>query len=238
VNQRILVIVPAFNECGNIQRTIRELLAVKCSVDILVINDASTDDTVQEALELIPSVISLPYNLGIGGAVQTGFLYAVRFDYDIAVQVDGDGQHDASYLETILAPVSRGEVDIVIGSRFIKPFLGYRSSLIRRIGIQFFACLISLLTKCKVTDPTSGFRAYNARAIALFAEYYPTDYPEPESIVVAQKAGLRVVEVPVEMRKRRAGHSSIRYLNTLQYMIKVTFAIILCLCKSKKRIKT
>lgn len=235
---KILIIVPAYNESGNITRTLQEIRDCSVSLakeDILVVDDGSSDTTATEARSAEASVISLPFNLGIGGAIQTGFQYAYRNHYDIAVQVDGDGQHDLTYLEKLLDPIREEKADITIGSRFIKPFLGYRSSFVRRIGIHFFAYLISFLTRCKVTDPTSGFRAFNKKSIAAFANHYPHDYPEPESIVVAQRLGLNLIEVPVKMRKRVSGHSSIRYLKTLYYMIKVTCAIFLTMIKKKRR---
>ena len=234
---KTLIIVPAFNESGNIGRTIREIQALQKPLDILVIDDGSCDATVKEAkAEKVP-VLSLPFNLGIGGAVQTGFLYAYQNDYDVAVQVDGDGQHDLSYLVALCAPILKGESDAVVGSRFIGPFLGYRSSLIRRLGIHFFARLISFLTQYNVTDSTSGYRAFNKKSISVFAHDYPVDFPEPESIVIAKRQGLRLIEVPVQMRERQKGHSSIRYVTTLYYMIKVTFAILLNIIKKKKAVK-
>ncbi len=233
--QKILVIVPAFNESGNIGRTIEELRGLDLPLTILVVNDGSTDGTVREARQGGSKVISLPFNLGIGGAVQTGFLYAKLKGFSIAVQVDGDGQHDTGYLKVLLEPIIRGEADMVIGSRFLPPHLGYQSSLIRRVGIQFFSRLISFFTGCLVTDPTSGFRAINGKLIPVFAEDYPHDFPEPEAIVQARFHKARILEVPVQMRKRRHGLSSIRYLMTLYYMIKVTFAIILDSFKYQKR---
>ncbi|OGX24819.1 MAG: hypothetical protein A3D10_07100 [Omnitrophica WOR_2 bacterium RIFCSPHIGHO2_02_FULL_48_11] len=232
--KKILVIIPAYNEAGNIKKTIDEILALKSAVDILVVNDGSKDGTAQEAGRTPVAVISLPFNLGVGGAVQTGFQFALQNHYDVAVQVDGDNQHDVSFLPALLSPVLQNGSDIAIGSRFIQPFLGYRSSLIRRVGIHFFAHLISFLTQYSISDPTSGFRAYNRRAIQAFAADYPHDFPEPEAIVTAKRLGLKVVEVPVQMRKRMAGNSSIRYLNTLYYMIKVTFAILLNMIKKRK----
>jgi len=166
--------------------------------------------------------------------VQTGFQYAQTHGYDIAVQFDGDGQHEAGYLNALIAPVAEGKMDIAVGSRFIHPDNTYKSSFVRRIGIHFFAHLISFLTQYQITDPTSGFRAFNRRVIAVFAEDYPSDFPEPESIVIASRYGLRLAEVPVEMRKRQGGVSSIRYFNTLYYMVKVTFAILLNMIKRKK----
>ena len=231
---KILVIVPAYNESGNINKTVQELLSLTLPVSVLVINDASKDTTAQEAKAAGAQVISLIYNLGIGGAVQTGFKFAKDKGFEVAVQVDGDGQHDVRFLGQLIKPVILQHADMTIGSRFLPPHLGYQSSFIRRIGIHFFAGLIGSLTKCKVTDPTSGFRAYNRKAIELFAQYYPHDFPEPEAIMVARSAALRIQEVPVEMRERAAGLSSIRYLKTLYYMIKVTFAIFLNKIKTKR----
>ena len=225
--QKILVIIPAFNEQGNIQKVISELAALPFPSTILVVNDGSKDQTAQEAESAGAAVISLPFNLGIGGAVQTGFKYALEHNFDIAVQVDGDAQHDPNFMGALLQPILNSEVDMTIGSRFIPPYLGYRSSFLRRVGINFFAHLISFLSGCKVTDPTSGFRAYNKKMIKVFAKYYPQDFPEPESIVVAQRFGGTLREVPVQMRKREQGNSSIRYLKTLYYMVKVTLAILL-----------
>ncbi len=251
---KILVILPAFNESGNIDKTVRELRKLSFAFDVLVVDDGSADDTAQQALLAGANVISLPFNLGIGGAVQTGFLYAFNNDYDFAAQVDGDGQHDAEYLKVLLDPVLNAQADIAVGSRFMTEDRaatsqampspsgsgvgcqsGWRSSAVRRIGIRFFAWLISNLTGFRVTDPTSGFRAFNAKAIKIFAQDYPQDFPEPESIMSAKRFGLRLVEVPVQMRKRVYGHSSIRYFKTLYYMIKVTFAILLDMLKKDSK---
>ena len=232
---KILVIVPAYNESGNVGRTIKEIHRNQPDMNIVVINDGSTDSTRQEAQAALVPVVSLPFNLGIGGAVQTGFVYAVDNGFDMALQIDGDGQHDPAFIQALIDPLLRDECDMVIGSRFIGPYQGYRSSFVRRIGIHFFASLISLLTGYKVTDSTSGFRAFNQKALRVFSRSYPTDFPEPESIVMAKRFGLRLTEVPVQMRKRLVGHSSIRYLITLYYMLKVTFAILLDLLKPTKR---
>ena len=231
---KILVVIPAYNESGNIKKTIEAVVATGLPVTTLVIDDGSSDATVCEAKKTGALVISLPFNLGIGGAVQTGFKYALRKNYDFAVQVDGDGQPDASFLAALLLPVMNGAVDMTIGSRFIPPYLGYRSSFVRRIGINFFARLISYLTGVTVTDSTSGFRAYNKKMIKEFARDYPHDFPEPEAVVLARRIGARIIEVPVQMRKRETGRSSIRYLATLYYMIKVTFAILLDMIKKKR----
>lgn len=232
---KILVIVPAYNEAQNISRVIGELSAFHLPVDILVVDDGSSDQTSFEARKTLASVVTLPFNLGVGGAVQTGIIYAKQKGYDIAVQMDGDGQHDPRYLQALLQPVFDNKADMVIGSRFLKPFTGYTSSFVRRIGIHFFARLISFLTGYHVTDPTSGFRAFNRKAIMIFSKDYPVDFPEPEAIVLAKRYGLRLVEEPVEMRERIYGSSSIRYLRTLYYMIKVTFAIVLDMIKNKGR---
>ena len=221
----VLVIVPAFNEEESIQNVLQELAMLTFKVSVLVVDDGSVDRTSDRGREQGISVITLPFNLGIGGAMQTGYKFAKDYGYDIAVQVDGDGQHDVKYLKDLLEPVIHDEVDMSIGSRFIPPRLGYQSSLIRRVGIIFFARLISMLTGYKVTDPTSGFRAVNKNLIDIFVSYYPSDYPEPEAIVVAKRYGCRIREIPVEMRPRCAGNSSIRYLKTCYYMIKVTLAV-------------
>ena len=234
LEKKILVIVPAFNESGNIGKTVSELLALPLPLTVLVVDDGSGDTTAQEARETGALVISLIFNLGIGGAVQTGFKFAKAKGFTLAVQVDGDGQHDVGYLEKLITPILAGEADMIIGSRFLPPHLGYQSSFVRRIGIQFFSFLLSALTHCRVTDPTSGFRAYNLKMIQMFAESYPHDFPEPEAILIAQSCQARVKEVPVKMRKRITGLSSIRYLKTLYYMIKVTFAILLNKIKKKK----
>jgi len=236
--------VPAFNECGNIGRTVREIRLRGLStetqgdsplhVDILVIDDGSVDATAQEARQAGGMVISLPFNLGIGAAVQTGFQYAQKYQYDIAVQIDGDGQHDPAFLDKITGPIRRDEADMVVASRFLEKTGGFQSSFSRRVGIHFFVHLINGLTGVRINDPTSGFRAFNKKMIALFSEYYPHDFPEPEAIVVAQQAGGRIVEIPVMMRARESGSSSIRYFKTLYYMAKVTLAILLLMIRQRK----
>lgn len=231
---RILAIIPAYNEAGSIGRTVREILAVQAGLVPLVIDDGSGDDTRGEALRAGASVISLPFNLGIGGAVQTGYRYALEHGFDIAVQIDGDGQHDPAYLDVLLRPVIGGDADMSIGSRFLGGKEGFRSSFTRRIGIGFFRGLIRCLTGFEPTDPTSGFRACNKRLIALFSGYYPSDFPEPEAVVVARRIGARILDVPVVMRPREAGKSSIGKLKSPYYMIKVTGAILLHMLKDRK----
>ncbi len=230
-NKKILVTVPAYNESKSIAGVVDNIRKSGVVCDVLVINDGSTDQTALASLRIGSLTASLPFNLGIGGAVQTGFQYAEQKDYDVAIQFDGDGQHDAQFLSTLIDPILNDQADMVIGSRFLPPFLGYQSSIIRRVGINFFSWLISFLTGIKITDPTSGFRACNRKVIKVFAENYPLDFPEPEAIVVAKKHNIRIVEVPVCMKERLFGRSSIRYLKTFYYMVKVTFAILLQMIK-------
>lgn len=222
-----LVIIPAFNEERSIAKVVQEVRDLDLALDVLVVDDGSGDRTAAVAKDAGAKVLALPLNLGIGGAVQAGYQYALRYGYDIAIQVDGDGQHDARFIPDLIAPIVSAKSDCVIGSRFLSPSAGYRSSVVRRLGIHFFSNLISFLTRAQITDPTSGFRACNKRLIKVFACDYPLDYPEPEAIVVARRLGFRVCEVAVDMRERVAGHSSIRYIKTLYYMVKVTFAILL-----------
>lgn len=198
---------------------------------MIVINDASDDNTSLIVKAAGFPVIDLSANLGIGGAMQTGYLYACNQDYDIAVQLDGDGQHDPLYIEKIIAPIINGEADMVIGSRFIAHD-GFQSTMLRRLGIGFFRKFISLLTGAKFTDPTSGFRACNKLIIAHFARYYPFDYPEPETLVTMRRNGYRLLEIPVMMYERMGGSSSIQSLKTLYYMIKVTMAIMIEMIKN------
>lgn len=234
--QKILIIVPAYNEESNIGKTIDDIMASGQTATILVVNDCSKDQTAQKVLEKSVMLISLPYNLGIGGAVQTGFRYADDNHYDVAVQIDGDYQHDASYLKDLLRPLCDDKVDMTIGSRFLPPFSSYQSSFLRRFGITFFARLISFLIKEHITDPTSGYRAFNKKLIKIFAKYYPHDFPEPEAILIAKRYKARIKEIPVQMRERLGGQSSIRYLKTFYYMVKVTLAIVLDKLKERKEL--
>ncbi|MBF0593829.1 MAG: glycosyltransferase family 2 protein [Candidatus Omnitrophica bacterium] len=231
---KILVIIPAYNEAGNIERVVREVLALPYQVVVLVVNDGSSDNTAERALGAGARVVTLPFNLGIGGAVQTGYRYALDHDFDVAVQVDGDGQHDVSFLSALIEPFKAREADMVIGSRFLMPEGGFRSSFTRRIGISFLRVLIRALTNFPTSDPTAGFRACGRRLINVYAGYYPVDFPEPEAIVVACRLGARVKEVPVTMRARLSGKSSIGKLKSPYYMIKVTAAILLHMIKDRK----
>lgn len=220
---KILAIVPAYNEQKNIARTINDLKTLK-DVDILVVNDCSTDRTRQKALGYKIDLLDLPVNLGIGGAVQSGFRYALENNYDIVFQFDGDGQHVANEVNKIIKPIQKDIADIVIGSRFLDKE-GFQSSAIRRVGIKIFEVINSWLIGQIISDNTSGFRAYNREVIKYLAERYPTDFPEPEAVILLGKRNFRMMEVPVVMRKRVEGTSSISGLKAANYMIKVLLSI-------------
>lgn len=233
---RILIIIPAYNEEKNIRNVISSLKAADLNYDCLVINDGSKDNTQSEAESTGQAiVIQLPSNLGIGGAVQTGFKYALYKDYDYAIQFDGDGQHLASEIPKLLAPIQRGEIDVTIGSRFIEKTDGFQSTFFRRIGIRLFEVLNYLLIGNRITDSTSGFRAYNRAAIEFLAANYPTDYPEPETIILLGKNDFRIREVSVEMVERQGGTSSISGLKSAHYMIKVILAMLMTAHRQKIR---
>jgi glycosyltransferase involved in cell wall biosynthesis len=216
--------VPAFNEADAIASVISEIRSADPELEIVVIDDGSTDSTARLAREAGASVVQLAYNLGIGGAVQTGYQYARDHGFDLAVQIDGDGQHDPSEVPALIGPILDGDADMVVGSRFTED-PRYRGTLPRRIGIRIFARLVSLIVRRRLTDTTSGFRAVNRHGIRLFALDYPHDYPEVEAIVLLFRHRLRMVEVPVRMRDRRTGESSITALRSIYYMAKVTLAL-------------
>jgi hypothetical protein len=222
---RRVALVPAFNEEANVGCVVDEIRAFDPSLDVVVVDDGSYDRTAEVAHEHGATVVRLPFNLGIGGAVQTGFRFAFEHGYDLAVRIDGDGQHDPSQLDRILAPVVRGEADIAVGSRFAGERDGYRSSRSRRLGIRLLAWVVSRIVGRRVTDTTSGFQALNRRAIELFAHDYPHDYPEVEATIMVSRHRLRSVEVPVSMRERGGGRSSITALRSVYYMVKVLLAI-------------
>jgi len=223
---RVAVIVPAYNEARNLPRLAEALRAHAPGCDVCVVDDGSTDDTARVAADLGWTVLRLPVNLGIGGAVQAGYLWALEHGHDVAVQIDGDGQHDPAYLEALLAPVKTGDADVVIGSRFLSEG-GFRSTAVRRAGIRYLSWFLRLRCGARITDTTSGFRAAGRSAIELFARYYPSDYPEPEAIALAKRAGLRLAEVPVRMSERAHGRSSITAVRTLYYLVKVSLALVL-----------
>ena len=222
---RRIAIVPAFNEQDAVGRVIEEIRAYDAGLEIVVVDDGSTDNTAEVARAHRAHVVRLPFNLGIGGAVQTGFRFAHENGFELAVRLDGDGQHDASQLDLVLAPVLEGRVDIAVGSRYLERGNGYRSSATRRLGIRILALTVSLLTGQRITDPTSGFQALDRKAITLFAADYPHDYPEVEALVLLLRHRLRLCEVPVSMRPRASGQSSIRTLSSVYYMVKVLLAL-------------
>lgn len=222
---RRVAIVPALNEELALPAVIDELRAFDPGLDIVVVDDGSVDRTAAVAAAKGARVLRLPFNLGIGGAVQTGFRYAYENGYDLAVRVDGDGQHDPQQLGLVIAPVLRGDADIVVGSRFASLGPGYRSSRTRRVGIRLLAWIVSRIVGQRVTDTTSGFQALNREGIALFARDYPHDYPEVEATVMVFRHRLRLREVPVSMRERGGGRSSITALRSIYYMVKVLLAI-------------
>lgn len=224
---KVLLIIPAYNEEDSLRSLIEEIKTVCPYVDYLVVNDCSSDDTDSLLSELRANYITLPCNMGIGGAVQSGYRYAAQNGYDIAIQIDGDGQHDVRFVKDMVKLIEDKQADVVIGSRFIDKE-GFQSSQARRIGIRILSMLIRLMCGAKVKDVTSGFRAVNRRFIELFAENYPDDYPEPEVIVTAKLYGAVIKELPVVMRERTTGKSSINLKRSIYYMIKVSLAIIIC----------
>ena len=224
---KVLIIIPAYNEADNIEQVVDNLILNYPQYDYVVVNDGSSDRTRDVCRERGYQYLNLSINLGIGGAVQTGYKYAKDKGYDVAVQMDGDGQHDISYLEKMLPVLESGEADIVIGSRFIDKE-GFQSSFFRRLGIKFLSNLIWVCTGQRIKDVTSGFRAVNKRFIDIYAKYYPTDYPEPEAIISAIMYRGQIKEDPVVMHERAGGDSSINFLRSIYYMIKVTLAIVVC----------
>ena len=224
---KVLIIIPAYNEEENIEKVVDNITQNFPQYDYIVVNDGSRDRTRDVCKKRGYQYLNLSINLGIGGAVQTGYKYAKDKEYDVAVQIDGDGQHDLAYLEQMLPYLEKGDADIVIGSRFIEKE-GFQSSTARRTGIKILSSLILICTGCRVKDVTSGFRAVNKKFINIYAENYPSDYPEPEAIVAAVMHGGVVKEHPVVMRERENGTSSINFVKSIYYMIKVTLAIIVC----------
>jgi glycosyltransferase involved in cell wall biosynthesis len=224
----IAVVIPAYNEGENLTSLIAELNVLKKSsgldLDPVVVNDCSTDNTLAIASKLDCLVLNLPINLGIGGAVQTGVRYAFEHGYDLAIQVDGDGQHPPAEIPKLVKAITESGSDVVIGSRFIDN-LGFRSTFLRRIVIRYFRCLIKLFSGQDITDCTSGFRALDRKAMALVSDYYPDEYPEPESILYFAVNVLKIGEIPVVMRARSGGRSSIRNFASLYYVLKGTLAI-------------
>ncbi len=237
--KKVLIIVPAYNEAESLLKIVIELEKVKVKdyqIDYLVINDGSTDNTYELCEENNISYVNLINNLGIGGAVQTGYKYAYYHNYDIAIQFDGDNQHDAAFIKDLIEQINEGNA-LVIGSRYIGNKSAFKSNFIRRFGSRFLSSLINLLTKHKIYDVTSGFRACNQDLIKYFAFNYPSDYPEPDSLVQVIKLGYKVNEIPVKMHKRQTGKSSLNLVKGAYYMIKVTFAIIIASIATRKEAK-
>lgn len=227
---RVLMIIPAYNEENSIVSTVESLKKANLkgdTLDYVIVNDGSKDNTKQVCEDNKLNFINLPVNLGIGGAVQTGYKYAFEHDYDVAIQFDGDGQHDATYISHLVEEIKKG-ADIAIGSRYVAELSEFKSTFIRRVGIKFLSFLIKLCTGKRIYDPTSGFRASNKEIIKMFANEYPTDYPEPDTIVTVIKKGYNVSEIPVKMKERTSGKSSLSSpIKAMFYMIKVSVAIIL-----------
>jgi glycosyltransferase involved in cell wall biosynthesis len=223
---RKLAIVPAYNEAGMVARVVRDIRREAPGFDVLVVDDGSVDQTAVEAADEGATVISHPYNLGIGGAVQSGYKFALRHGYDVAVQVDGDGQHKPEYLPAMVEALHTGDAkaDMVYGSRYLGD-PGYKVPLGRRAGNWIFSVVLSALTRQRITDPTSGFRMTNRRGIELFARDYPHDYPEVEAILMLHAHHLRIHEVHVRMNARGFGQSSIDYPRSAYYMVKVMLAL-------------
>jgi glycosyltransferase involved in cell wall biosynthesis len=235
---RRIAIVPALNEAVTVASVVEEIRDVDPDFEVLVVDDGSTDETAKRALDAGARVLRLPLNLGIGGAMQAGYLYALEQGYDIAVQVDGDGQHDPRELRRLLDPILEGRADMVIGTRFARgKEKTYRAPIGRSVGIRLFAGIVSLRVRQRMTDTTSGFRAVNRRGIEVFAGDYPHDYPEVETVVTAARGGLRITEVPVEMRLRAAGRSSITHAGSVYYVVKVLLALFIGLLPQGKATK-
>jgi hypothetical protein len=234
---RVVAVVPAYNESGAVGRVVDEIRAACPGAEVVVVDDASTDDTAAVAEGRGATVLRLPFNVGIGGAVQTGFRYALEEGFERAVRLDGDGQHDASEIPTLFAPLERGEADLVIGSRFVDGVGSYRPPLARRLGIRVFARLVSLLGGQRVTDTTSGFIALDRAGIELFAREYPHDYPEVEATLVALRSGLRLGQVQVDMRERETGTSSITFVRSLYYIVKVLLALLVASLRRYPRLE-
>ena len=234
MDKRVLIIIPAYNESENIEKLVDNLIQNYSQYDYLIVNDCSTDNTEEIIRRRGYKYVSLPANLGIGGGVQTGYIYAAQNKYDIAIQIDGDGQHDPAYIEKLIAPIIAGEADIAIGSRFIDK-TGFQTSFMRRFGNKFIGLIIRMCCGVKATDTTSGFRAANLEASSFFSRNYAQDYPEPEAIVAAALNGFRIQDVAVEMNERMGGVSSINAKRSIYYMIKVSLALIICRIGTKKK---
>ncbi len=229
-NNKILVIIPAYNEKDTIGRVIEKTQRKLPFADVLVVNDGSSDFTSDVSIQKGAFVLDFPYNLGIGAAMQAGYKFAYKMGYDIAVQCDADGQHHPAEIKKLVATLINDEVDMVLGSRYLRK-KRYRSFVLRRVGILIFSRVLSLIVGQKLTDTTSGFRAVNREVIKSFSAFYPCDYPEPEALVLLHREGFTIKEIPVNMSSRKAGASSINGFRPIYYMVKVLLAIFIDLCK-------
>ena len=223
---KVLIIIPAYNEEKSIDKVVENLINNYPQYDYLIVNDGSTDRTEEICREKNYNFVTLPVNLGIGGGVQTGYMYAVKNDYDIAIQTDGDGQHNPEYIEKLIEPIVKGEADMTIGSRFIEKE-GFQTSFMRRMGINIIKGVIKMCCGVTIKDNTSGFRASSKELTKYFSENYAQDYPEPEAIVTSVLNGYTVKEVPVVMNEREEGVSSINAAKSVYYMIKVSLALMI-----------
>ena len=226
---KIAVVIPCYNEEDSIQSLLEDFERYTSGLEddytAIIVNDCSKDATRQIAGKLNCVLLDLPVNLGIGGAVQTGFKYGLLYDYDLVIQMDGDGQHPPSEITKLVEAYKAGKGEVIIGSRFIEN-QGFQSTQIRRVGIQYFSFLIKALTGNVISDPTSGFRAFGRKAIQIVCSYYPEKYPEPEILIVFYHHGLKMTEIPVVMKDRQGGTSSINSWKSAYYMIKVTLGIL------------
>ena len=223
---KTLIIIPAYNEEENIKKVVENIIYHFPQYDYIIVNDGSIDSTAEICKSENYAFLNLPINLGIGGAVQAGYRYAKANDYDVAIQMDGDGQHDISYADQMLMLIGDMKADVVIGSRFLEN-KGFQSSGVRRAGIKILSVLIKICTGVNVNDVTSGFRAVNRKFIDIYSKDYSNDYPEPEAIVSAVMYGGKIFEIPVVMNERQGGISSIKFWNSIYYMIKVSLAIVI-----------
>jgi len=232
----LFVLIPCFNEEYSIGQLVAEVNSSIADATVIVVNDGSTDQTSRIAKNSGATTIDLPINLGVGGAMQTGFIYAKKQNASLAIKIDGDGQHPPDEAIALIEALDQHDADIVIGSRFLEQQKGYQSTLTRRLGIKFLGLICRILTGMIITDPTSGFRAYSQKSIKFFAGNYPDfDYPEPEEIILAHKHGLKIVEVPVEMRARKFGVSTLTPSISCYYMIKVSLAMIFIFLRKLER---
>lgn len=235
--QKIIVIVPAYNESGNIGSVVRDIQTHLPFADIVVINDGSDDDTHLVASLSGALVLDLPYNLGIGGSVQTGYQYAALHDYDYAIRIDGDGQHDPAEVPQMINEMIQTKSDMIIGSRFLHK-QGYQSTKLRKLGIHILSRFVYWMTGNRSTDPTSGYRICTKKLISIFAEHHPDDYPEVESLIMMRQFGLQFKETPVKMRPRGAGISSISHVKSMYYMVKVILAVFIMGTKKREKVET